>query len=43
MHRMGQRQAAAIDEAREYVAALVGGRLQMWCLRRVRPNPIIWR
>ena len=26
MHRMGQRQAAAIDEAREYVAALVGGR-----------------
>ena len=26
VHRMGQRQAAAIDESREHVAALVGGR-----------------
>lgn len=38
-HRFGRRQAAAVDEAREHVLAMVGGPPGGACSRPARPNP----
>lgn len=42
-HRFARRQAAAVDEAREHVATMVGGRPGGVCSRPARPRPTTWR